>query len=407
MRTLGKLYKILNTSKLLSHPSRYSELFQALDLWLLQHKHLWDVSSFHSVGWPWQTIEPDLCDWLSQLKACPTESTVEQALFDHIKGFKPFLFEWEALSYADLSLPPNYFSAGIKGRKWQQIAAFSNRIEPISPVLEWCAGKGHLGKLLAYQHDVSIHSVEWQAELCEAGQKEAEQRQLSQHFTQADVLKGDGKTALKSVKSAVALHACGDLHTTLIEQAIDAGVSYLAISPCCYHLTQHALYQPLSKQGQKARIQLSQENLKLAVKEVATAGQREQRLKKMELAYRLGFDSWQRKVTGNDGYLTIPSCPKSLLTQGFEVFSLWAAEQKALQTYASEIPFDGFEALGYLRSEHVKKVESISQYFRRPLELWLVLDRALRLQETGYHVTIESFCDKALTPRNLLVCASL
>ncbi|MCO4784883.1 MAG: methyltransferase [Marinomonas atlantica] len=407
MQTLGKLYKILNTSKLLSHPSHYHELFQSLDLWLFQHRHLWNVSSFHSINWPWLMTEPNLCSWLSQQKNCPTESTVEQALYDHIKGFEPFIFEWEALSYVDLSLPPNYFSAGIKGRKWEQIAAFSNCIEPLSPVLEWCAGKGHLGKLLAYQHDVSIHSVEWQAELCEAGQKEAEQRQLSQHFTQVDVLKGEGKAALKSAKSAVALHACGDLHTTLIEQAIEEGLAYLAISPCCYHLTQYAQYQPLSKLGQQARIQLSQENLTLAVKQVSTAGRREQRLKRIELAYRLGFDSWQRKVTENDCYLTIPSCSKSLLTEGFEVFSLWAAEQKALQTYVSEIPFDGFEALGYLRSEHVQKVEAVSQYFRRPLELWLVLDRALKLQESGYHVTIEKFCDKALTPRNLLVRASL
>jgi hypothetical protein len=43
--------------------------------------------------------------------------------------------------------------------------------------------------------------------------------------------------------------------------------------------------------------------------------------------------------------------------------------------------------------------------FRRPLELWLVLDRALYLEENGYAVQVGEFCDSQLTPRNLMVLA--
>jgi len=43
--------------------------------------------------------------------------------------------------------------------------------------------------------------------------------------------------------------------------------------------------------------------------------------------------------------------------------------------------------------------------FRRPLELWLVLDQALFLQEQGYSVKLATFCPASLTPRNLLLTA--
>ncbi len=36
-------------------------------------------------------------------------------------------------------------------------------------------------------------------------------------------------------------------------------------------------------------------------------------------------------------------------------------------------------------------MELVRHLFRRPLELWLVLDRALFLQEQGYRVEVGSF----------------
>jgi hypothetical protein len=44
--------------------------------------------------------------------------------------------------------------------------------------------------------------------------------------------------------------------------------------------------------------------------------------------------------------------------------------------------------------------------FRRPLELWLVLDRAERLRDAGWQVDVGTFCPHEATPRNLLVLAS-
>lgn len=383
--------------------------FSELDQWLAQHKLLWDVQSFHHLDWPWQDSYPGLCAWLAQQTQTPDATTLEQALQKYVPDYysAPVMAVDKTTQKTALAPLPSYFAQGIKGRKWQQIVAFSEAVDLSSPTIEWCAGKGHLGKVLAKQHQVAVHSLEWQASLCEAGAEEAQRLHLDQTFSHTDVLKGEGDEALCNARSAVALHACGDLHRVLIERGIAAKLTSIAISPCCYHLTQDEHYQPLSRQARHGQTDLTKENLKLAVKEVATAGQREQRLKQLELSYRLGFDAWQRDITGENQYLPVPSCPKMLLQKGFFEFCKWAAEQKSLTPFDHTANAKDYEQIGQQRTEHVARIESVMQHFRKPLELWLALDRALCLEENGYQVSITEFCEKGLTPRNLLIYAKL
>ena len=53
-----------------------------------------------------------------------------------------------------------------------------------------------------------------------------------------------------------------------------------------------------------------------------------------------------------------------------------------------------------------RRLEQVQHLFRRPLELWLVLDIALFLEEHGYQIQLSELCDASLTPRNLLLQAS-
>ena len=55
----------------------------------------------------------------------------------------------------------------------------------------------------------------------------------------------------------------------------------------------------------------------------------------------------------------------------------------------------------------VRNLELVRGLFRRPLEIWLLLDRALYMQEAGYRVEIGLFCPAALTPRNILLIAEM
>ncbi|WP_421855531.1 methyltransferase [Marinomonas sp.] len=390
----------------------FQQRFQSLDTWLKMHTQLWQFDTFARLDNPWKSAYPELAELLERENLEIENETFYREVFrlcpdlkTALNFSKPDLIDQSAQRTLTNDVP-SYVSAGIKGRKWSQIQAFVARTPKANNYVEWCAGKGHLGKLLAFQDNKPVHSLEWQKTLCEAGEQEAKRLKIPQSFTHADVLKGEGRPSLANAHCAVALHACGDLHRELIEQVIAANTAMLCISPCCYHLTQTSHYQPLSQTAQHSTLILRQADLKLAVKEVATAGAREQRLKQLELTYRLGFDAWQRTARQQDDYLPVPSIQKALLNQGFVAFCHWAAEQKDLTDLISKTPFEDFEAIGQTRYQQIQKLEAISQLFRPALEHWLVLDRAMYLEENGYQVDIGAFCEKSLTPRNWMIRAT-
>ena len=67
--------------------------------------------------------------------------------------------------------------------------------------------------------------------------------------------------------------------------------------------------------------------------------------------------------------------------------------------------WDALEQRGWQRLAEVRNLELVAGLFRRPLELWLVIERALYLKEAGYSVSLGEFCEAELTPRNLLLLA--
>jgi hypothetical protein len=67
----------------------------------------------------------------------------------------------------------------------------------------------------------------------------------------------------------------------------------------------------------------------------------------------------------------------------------------------------GWEAQGWNRRREVARLDLARLVFRRPLEIWLALDRALFLARHGYRVRLAEFCERSVTPRNILISARL
>ncbi len=120
------------------------------------------------------------------------------------------------------------------------------------------------------------------------------------------------------------------------------------------------------------------------------------------MARRLGFDLLQRTLRGIDEYLPTPSLPVSWLDAPYEDYCRHLAQLKNLPL-SGEQNWAQWEAAGWQRLAQVRNLELVQNLFRRPLEIWLVLDRALYLQEQGYRVSVGTFCQRQLTPRNLLI----
>ncbi|MFC5717134.1 methyltransferase [Pseudomonas sp. GCM10022188] len=387
--------------------------FAELDVFLRDHQALWRAKPFTAPILAWEHDHPELAAWLRG-------RSLEQADAAHNRPEQldaPAPFPGLARRAAELaavaelpagsapSLPPQ-FSVDVPGRKWQQIDAFARRLGFTAPVrhwLDWCAGKGHLGRRLAHA-GTPLTCLEYDAALVEDGQRLSQRLALdAQHFEQ-DVLAEDAAQRLAAEHTPVALHACGELHVRLLELASASGCRQLALAPCCYNRIAAELYQPLSRTAQESSLRLSRDDLRLPLAETVTAGARVRRQRDHSMARRLAFDLLQRELRGVDDYLPVPSLAPAWLDKPFAEYCRDLAELKGLPA-PGERDWAALEAAGWRRLAAVRNLELVRGLFRRPLELWLLLDRALYLEEQGYRVKLGAFCEYHLTPRNILLLA--
>jgi len=441
--------------------TEYASWFAQLDALLVSQRRWWQVQPFHHRRCCWTTSAPQLASALALLsdeRVAELDADAAQ-LAEWLSPWIPKAVQLLSLSQlpsltaeAHLSTdsltplaPPARMAEGIPGRKWQQLLAFAGCI-PVgkSPILEWCAGKGHLGRLLSSVQGREVKSLEWQAKLCAQGEQQALHWRLPQRFVCADAFAAESAEQLLAGEQVVALHACGDLHTDLMQRwskalettpesmLANSKPSRLTLSPCCYHLIRAEQYQPMSAAGQASALRLSRADLQLPLQQSVTAGAHVRRRGEQETLWRLAFDELQRDLRGVDEYLPLPNLKKSLLNGGFAAFARWAFETKAMPELAArcEAEVHGFKveeqntqstdserlkakhfnAEHYLtrgaeRLQHTRRMELVTHAFRRPLEVWLALDRALFLSERGARVSLSTFCEAALTPRNILLHA--
>ncbi|MDF3932566.1 methyltransferase [Pseudomonas citronellolis] len=387
--------------------------FQALDDFLCAHRALWRPKPFTTRQLPWETEHRELADWLRRRSLEDADAVHNQpervdapAPFPQLAAQAAQLSDVEELpAHALPELPPR-FQVDVPGRKWQQIEAFASRLDFATPSvqwLDWCAGKGHLGRLLA--HDgTPLLSLERDLALVNDGQRLSDRLGLRAMHVEQDVLAEGVARYLQPGHSAVALHACGDLHVQLLRQAAGKRCRQLAIAPCCYNRIGDERYQPLSTAACASQLLLDQDDLRLPLAETVTAGARVRRQRDSSMARRLAFDLLQRELRGVDEYLPVPSVAPEWLHKPFADYCRDLAALKGLAPPA-ERDWDALHARGWQRLAEVRNLELLRGLFRRPLEIWLLLDRALFLIEHGYQVRLGRFCASQLTPRNLLILA--
>lgn len=387
--------------------------FTALDAFLIEHQALWKPRPFTHLQLPWEASYPELAGWLRGRSLEDAENSHNQpCLLDAPEPFASLaalsleLGSVGELPARALETAGHRLNVDVPGRKWQQIEAFARRLSFAAPSthwLDWCSGKGHLGRRLLRPGQL-LTCLEYDPALVLSGQALSQRHQLHALHVEQDVLAPDAASLLNADHTPVALHACGDLHVRLIQLASAAGCKQMAIAPCCYNRISLAAYQPVSSVALRSDLQLSLDDLSLPMSETVTAGARVRRQRDTSMARRLAFDLLQRQLRGVDEYLPTPSLPSAWLDRSFADYCHHLAALKELSTVGPQ-DWSAIEAAGWQRLAEVRNLELLRGLFRRPLELWLNLDRALFLADQGYTVRLGTFCETPLTPRNLLLLA--
>lgn len=378
----------------------------ALERWLLDLAPVWMPSPFREARPAWCDTHPALAAALlalddTTLAALNADDDAARAfLIPHL----PQLTELPAL--IDLpqrnAVPAPVIRPAwqyIPGRKAAQIDAFAAAVgAPRAPLVEWCAGKGHLGRRFLMAWGGEAQALERNAELCREGEALSRRAGLAQRFEVADVLTPASAASLAGAH-AIALHACGDLHRHLVECAGPAGAHALDVAPCCYPLGADDIYRP---RGGASMLALDRNALRLAVTETVTASPRLAAESERLSAWKLAFVALREAHAPGAPYRTFKPVPATWTRQGFAFFlqSLAARESLPLDP---RIDFAAAEAVGWARHRAARRLQLPRLACRRAIELWLLHDLALSLENSGFEAQLHRFCERTLTPRNVLV----
>lgn len=379
-----------------------------LDSRLAAFHELWHPQPFREIRPGWCDSQPALAD---ELTALPDDAVAHLAddgaaalrfLARHLPDVAELgpLTELPTMSPAASSELGPHWAWEIPGRKRAQIEAFAGAAARSgAAVLDWCGGKGHLGRLLALHWHVPATSLDIDPVLCAEGEQLARRAGTAHDFIVADALAAS--EAIRPGMHAVALHACGELHRSLVRESAARGAAALDVAPCCYYRGVETWYEPLS--GRLAT-RLSRDDTRLAVTETVTASPRQARRRDRDMAWKLGFDALRRTVSGEQGYKTFKPVPPEWFRGSFDEFIRHMASREGL-ALPSSARLDEFERRGWERQREVMRLSVVRHAFRRPLEVWLMLDLACFLENAGYAVTLGTFCERSLTPRNTLISA--
>src|SRR5690554_5810541 len=318
------------------------ERFLALDVFLFDQQSIWRDRPFTQQHLAWEAEHRELASWLrgrslAAAEACHAEpyQLAAPQPFPHWAQQAKWLSRLGRYPQATLQARPERMHSGIPGRKWQQIEHFAGALQAgieqsfavTHSWLDWCAGKGYLGRYLAWP-DADLQCLEFNADLIASGQAISEKYLPHAQHQLCDVLSSASVAPLLRTDTVVALHACGDLHTHLVQQVSAQRVPRLALAPCCYNRLQTDDYQPLSALGKQSRLQLNRDDLSLPLTATLTARAGQRRLRDQSMAWRLAFDLLQRELRASDEYLPTPSLSSSWFNKPF---AQWCRDLAALR----------------------------------------------------------------------------
>lgn len=392
-------------------PGELAAAFLQLDRVLTDSQDLWRAQPFVCGDLPWSGSHPELKAALLALDDARVRQLHHdpQPRLQFFAQFEPELcarlsaFQPQASDIASPLKLRSFDEMHVPGRKWQQITAFAGALLHYElPLVDWCAGKGHLSRIVQRNQQQAVHCLEWNAALVEEGTALASKQNLDIRYYHHDVMQALPAPCTDSASVHLGLHACGSLHHRLLQHVAGTSATAVTLSPCCYHKISGPRYQPLSLLARQSQLVLDRPTLHLAVQDVATGRRAERVLREQERLWRLAFDALQRDVRGSNEYMNVPSCRRELLRQDFASFCRWAAGCRQVELPAS-IDYDHYLQLGAAKHAEVVRLDLLRQLFSRPMELWLVLDCARYLEEHGYRVRVSQFCERAVSPRNLLI----
>lgn len=356
--------------------------------------------------------------WIEQIKSLPLKQRLE--LENELCSQEITTFEYrdylqtikrlqniEKLDGSSFSIPKE-MGRKISAKKKHEIVQIQHYLEKkeFNTIVDIGSGAGHLSSLLINKNTKQALCLDQEEKFQRIGKEKLERfaPEILDRLTFKKVMI-DNRTQLPLTKDTLllGLHSCGDLSVDLIKSFASSKQGSLLNYGCCYHkLSPEKIY--LSHFSKSHRFDLSSFALNLAAKSYKTVSEldadKRKRVKNFRYALHILNSSLKLaplKSVGNglksDYEMSFNNYVKKFAPHIYELKS----DQELIDFFNSsktQNKIEDFLALGLIRNQ-----------IGRLIELYLILDRAIYLKESGLKVELKESFDPSLSPRNIALYA--
>lgn len=303
---------------------------------------------------------------------------------------------------------PQTISQKMSLKKQHEISLIKEEINEldIKQLIDIGSGAGHLSSYLLWDSNLKSVCIDQSSEFQEIGKKK-----LSKYHPQ--ILENiDFETMTFSPSSelsfledtmVIGLHACGDLSPLIIDKYLRSKNKFLLNYGCCFHkLTED--YINLSSYAKKNPLKLSNHTLTLAAKGYKPKSKEELNFRDKVKLYRYGLHIYLKDDKDLE-FITIGNAQKSDYESSFSDYAFKYAHSHLNGVSRDELDIFISSLETNKKIRRLVLLGIIRSILARLIELYIVIDRALYIQEKGYKVELNETFSKELSPRNLSLMA--
>jgi hypothetical protein len=395
------------------------ERFEKLVIFLKQYTPVWNEEILFRYP---EILKSYPKNWVDELAQMSQQDLYEFEMSlspDRIKDleFKEFIETINTLCLLDiknLSSPlalPSYALMKIKEKKVHEVEAIISQIKDNSffkntEIIDLCGGKGLLSHCLQLSTGLPLTTVDKDPVLQSSGKDRWDKLECQKgtlKYLEKDLFSTDLNFQFSRQCFMMGLHTCGALSWCQIEHSFNPMVKGGLNFGCCYHRLKD--HPPIlrSKSALNSRINLDKAALTLASRgqyETITDYKFTYKVK----SYRYMLHLFLQRELNKVEFLPLGNSPKKLYDEPFHVYALEQLKRLRLSSsMETQIRLEHFwkDDKNQQEMRYMYLANRIRNFLARPVELFILLDRAFYLKENGFDVEVSKWFDPKISPRNI------
>jgi len=272
-------------------------------------------------------------------------------------------------------------------------------------------GVGHLSRIMTHYHGIRTISIDKNSSLQQTGRERLCSHLSNQQLRFEHITFGEDSRQLDSIFTpdsfTVGLHTCGPLAVTHLKESVEHSVRGLINFGCCYLKITSPQDINLSQQAKQHQLAISNHALTLATRGQIINDFEDFLLKKRVKLYRYMLHLLLYHQFDRHHFVGVGDSSPKLYQKSF---AHYAGEKLKVLNIKHQLTAQQLEHF-FHESQHqdlVKKMFLMNIFrwqFGRVVELFILLDRALYLKESGLQVEINRYFDENISPRNIGILA--